>query len=238
MKIISKFHDYYDSIQGYGIDKTLVYVRNTEEHNLFKNYRKDAYYFRGSVWSPFSGFLSCIKVDEFNFHQFIIGFCGKIYTGVCIIPLPRYILQYNSECIYSIDDLFKYYKRNNIDIKKSAWYIKKPSIFDSSIKTEILEKWFNTDLNTNKYQRIFHDYKIPIYLIHCFENAYKLLFNPQLKEYNFQRVKDPFTAYQEISQYISGVLGVNAPKTVLISDESMRDKKGFDSWSFKKRPTK
>jgi hypothetical protein len=49
---------------------------------------------------------------------------------------------------------------------------------------------------------------------------------------------DYYDSIQEISQYISGVLGVNAPETVSISDESMRDKKGFDSWSFKKRPTK
>ena len=31
MRIISKFHDYYDSALSYGADDTLVYLRHTEE---------------------------------------------------------------------------------------------------------------------------------------------------------------------------------------------------------------
>jgi len=43
-----------------------------------------------------------------------------------------------------------------------------------------------------------------------------------------------YMAYQEIAMYISGVLGIGEPDTLEISDEDMRDEKGFFDMSFKK----
>jgi len=59
-----------------------------------------------------------------------------------------------------------------------------------------------------------------------------------LKQYAFARMADPFTAFQEIQMYISGVLGTNENDMVQISDTDMRDAKGHDNMSFKKYPTK
>lgn len=45
---------------------------------------------------------------------------------------------------------------------------------------------------------------------------------------------DPFTAFQEISMFLGGVLKRTEVDTVDIGDEAMRDEKGFDEWSFKR----
>lgn len=61
MKIISKFHDYYDTALAFGIDKTIIYNRiQSDEKNT-------------------TG-LS-LPHPENNYRNFWIGFCGKLYRG-------------------------------------------------------------------------------------------------------------------------------------------------------------
>ena len=57
--------------------------------------------------------------------------------------------------------------------------------------------------------------------------------NACLRDVRFPVFADPATAYQEVSMYIGGVLPREAPEMANISDEDMRDKKGFDGQSFK-----
>jgi len=58
--------------------------------------------------------------------------------------------------------------------------------------------------------------------------------NPYLKADQFQKVKDPTEAFQEISMYLGNELARQRDPTSTISDEIMRDKKGFDKWSFRR----
>lgn len=57
--------------------------------------------------------------------------------------------------------------------------------------------------------------------------------NPLLSSYRFQALMDPVTAYQEIAMYVGGVLPKPGPPMVTISDDIMRDEKGFDEQSFR-----
>jgi hypothetical protein len=64
----------------------------------------------------------------------------------------------------------------------------------------------------------------------------KTFINGCLAAVAFQKIKDPYTAYQEVMQYISGVLGVDAVKEPWpISDELKAGSKGYDKWSFRRR---
>lgn len=105
--------------------------------------------------------------------------------------------------------------------------------------------WGRTDLLYAEGQKRFFDpkshaeqdvaflrYKCPVFV---FQDM-RYVLNPRLADYHFQKVKDSFSAFQEVFQYISGVLGTNENPMVTISDKEKRDKKGFDNWSFKKRP--
>lgn len=58
----------------------------------------------------------------------------------------------------------------------------------------------------------------------------------QLKPFRFYKVKDSYTAFQELDMYISGVLGQQAKEMVNISDKDRIYQHGFDGYSFKKPP--
>ncbi len=78
MRIISSFHDYYDSVQATGQDQTLVYVREPQ----IKETRCDLPY------------LSCgnryIDSNEMFASSYFIGFCGKVHLAVRIqIRVPE-----------------------------------------------------------------------------------------------------------------------------------------------------
>ena len=56
----------------------------------------------------------------------------------------------------------------------------------------------------------------------------KITINPVLRDYNFQRVKDPYTAFQDISMFMGGVIPRQVPETVTISDIDRLVGHGFD----------
>ena len=60
--------------------------------------------------------------------------------------------------------------------------------------------------------------------------------NPILKDYDFQKIVDPYTAFQEIQMYISGVLstGDKNPQWP-ISDKLKAESKGFNDLSFRRQ---
>jgi len=84
---------------------------------------------------------------------------------------------------------------------------------------------------------LFLKYKVPIIVLKKVElRRTAMVLNASLRKIGYMKVLDPYLAYQKIAQYISGVLGVGEPETIEISDEDMRDKKGFFDMSFKKDP--
>lgn len=61
--------------------------------------------------------------------------------------------------------------------------------------------------------------------------------NPRLEDLRFQRVLDPFSCFQAISQFIEGVVPGQQMPMVEISDQSKILKKGFDPvYGFRTRP--
>lgn len=67
---------------------------------------------------------------------------------------------------------------------------------------------------------------------------HELELNPSLKAYKFMKVVDPYSAFQEISQFISGVLGNSEKQTVDISDENRLLQHGFDKKFSFRHPVK
>lgn len=60
-----------------------------------------------------------------------------------------------------------------------------------------------------------------------------------LRRVDFYKVKDAFTAFQDIQSFVGGVLPANAAETVALSDHSKIQKAGFDTvTSFRKAPGK
>jgi hypothetical protein len=208
MKIISKFHDYYDGVQIYGQDASSVYVRQTEEtdHDLPVNVFK--------------------RPTEFNkgrhgvviVYTITLAFCGKLYPLLKVENYRDSVTNY----FYNFGEFLAYIENNHVSM--SSWYIKK------------YREYFYQGITNHKY---LIDNKIIISLS-CYNryNKVKSELNPRLADIHFFKVKDAFATYQEIDQYISGVIGNTEIDTVGISDKDLAKSKGFDCYSFKKEPTK
>lgn len=66
---------------------------------------------------------------------------------------------------------------------------------------------------------------------------FRVVRNPVLETYEFQKVIDPYQAFVAIQDYISGVMGQSGNEMVKLSDADLLRKHGFDpKWGFRKPP--
>lgn len=204
MRLISKFHDYYDTAIGYGIDPNCVYERKTEK------FRRPSLKL-GKVDTPFTRIRKIFKIPRGE-GLFQIIFCGKIYTGYT--GKDSCITYGNEEVLDAIKkDEDKYHVR-----------------FYSSWRFNDLKRILESKLAEDKIMKLHHDTGIPV--IYVDEN--KVIYNPMLSDYSFYKVMDSYSAFQEISMFISGVLGGQSPKIVQLPDKDILTKHGFDKMSFRK----
>lgn len=209
MKIISRFHDYYDVVQKQGFDPNVKYIRETQKI-LLKNIRT---YRHHSSYNHVEGF--------------IVGYCGEIILGFKVSNYHHSNPLSKTEKIYF--DLVEF-KKDMIEQKIfKAEDFSKPRFWGNG-----LFNFLNND--HSQYKELFHKYQTPLFLIsRSSDRDSELIINPFLKEYNFQTCKEPYTAYQDIFQYVSGVLNGVENKMVKISDKDKIAKHGFDKWSFRKQ---
>lgn len=253
MKIISKFHDYYDIGASMGVDETIVYVRNLERIDRPNaDLPVDRRGFVGNRRVSLIEHLLGKKIrgrmrDAFGGSFSVVGYCGKLY--------PVYVCNYRDSS--NIHETTKFHYEPSMemvkDYKKSLGHGIRSS---GATETEILRSIQDRMSGFPKESpEIFHELKVPVFIIpdhgsllhRKLEGSYiygtdelhdQIYVNPSLKDVDFYKVADSFTAFQEISMFITGVLGVNQIPPVTISDTDMRDAKGFDDMSFKKAPTK
>jgi hypothetical protein len=247
MLIVSKFHDYYDTAIGYGVDKTVVYERTPrvwlrrkkqwEENPLQLPAYVNTYHYLGG-WDYGDLHYSVSYGDSIRrqgrrlyYHEthagfHLIGFCGEVWPVLFVETpqgdqTPAEWEKTRYRVCYTVEEA----------LKLRAEY----DIHDWSFKEKRLRQFFNLeDVSIRQQEERFIRHKCPVFM----STYRRLILNPCLKPAQFYRIKDPYTAFQDIYMYISGVLGTVSKETVEISDKDMRDKKGFDEWSFKKLPSK
>lgn len=73
MRIKSSFHDYYDGVQIYGQDRSLLYLRTPKEVKCAK-------YPFATFWEP--------SAHPMSVEVLMIGFCGKLYPAVRVKDTP------------------------------------------------------------------------------------------------------------------------------------------------------
>lgn len=225
--------DYYDGVVStMGVDKTLVYnrqiieVKKEDTPILFKGIKFRNYHLnylnRGSI-------LIKNNTDYDFYSLFIIGFCGKLYTGWKLYKISD--SGYNSEL--------------NIDYSYDLEYMK--SILKSQSLDDLVEN-YNYMKNYDAVE-IFRQFNTPVFVYNVDfsksflnKNAYrisgepKFIINPILKDYQFYKVFDAFQTFQEIQMYLGGVLGRGEKEIVEVEDKYRIAQHGFDKWSFRKEP--
>ena len=229
MRIISKFRDYYDSVQGVMYDSDIIYKRiisnNDTELELYHRYNS--------------------SYSNLNY----IGFCNRV------IPVFKYAIDLNQQ-FDSKNSIELYLKKSNKINKtfKSSVGRFNP---DTYVTYDIEEAYqINTETQSyslyNKQRKLSHfkskidEYRMKVLNENLFEKLETPIFciNPNqtttapiLKDYHFQEIMGPYEAYQELVMWI-GNQAVNEYPPQIIDDIVLRDKKGFDKWSFKTMPTK
>jgi hypothetical protein len=227
MLIISKYRDYYDKIVGVdGIDKTLVFKRNIIE---IEDIKADVININYNMPCNIGCSLYSEKITKKNpiYTSFIIGFCGKLYIG------------YKFEWIENIKDE---------EIKKSEILYDKEKIIAKIIKNknpnrakklkQQLEDVYN-NIHFKDYYEKFQIQNIPYFYAKKYKSTtnntyFRILkLNPILNDYDFFKMFDPFTAFQEISMFLGGVLCINEKETLEIDDKYRMAASGYDKTSFR-----
>jgi hypothetical protein len=241
MLISSKFHDYYDTISVFGIDKTCVYQRNRKELGgkfEFADGRRNY----SNHW-PYEEEFELIRKGiptKWVVSKYVIGYCGKLYPMILVEKFAPHRTQIFG--LYSADEVRDFFAKEDIQLATSRYTYY--SIREFSFKSEPSMKQFFEGRPFKALEKEFYDNKCPVFVYGRFGDERRsrrelLVLNPKLKDFRFMRVKDPQTAFQDIFMFISGVLGVSEPVMVELSDKELAKKKGHDGkYSFRKPPGK
>jgi len=244
MYIIAKNKDYYDGVVGsVGMDKTIVYERVIEE--IIDNKEKpEEFQHKKFGWEKGSPFLNVCsahvdrdktkKYDDVN--GFIVGFCGKLYLGWKFeykyeewdVEAKRKVEKTGVDIIYGFEKAKEYLRentwRNNLDDD-----IKYVMDYDP---IEIFRK-----LNAPIF--IYDSDTIVVRGDYGSIKSHGVVYvNPILKDYDFYKTVDAFTAFTELQMFISGVLGTGEKEIIEVEDKYKIGQHGFDKWSFRREPTK
>ena len=248
MKIISKFHDYYDIGLAYGQDPKLLYIRKTA--NLLSDFLTNDKDFRTAAIKTYTTY-STHKDKKFEtlktVRSIAVIFCGVLYVGFRI---------HNSEKVYwshkaiakavklSLDrKLIKLWEDNS---KKKGW---RKYFYKNDFCSEKVEKFFEkvkdyNDQNKQKLINVCRETDTPIILVkehqaktkegkRYYTRVLKIIKDPNLKDIQFTSVVDSYTAFQELSMFISNYIGIKENPTIEIEDKYKITEHGYNENSFR-----
>lgn len=249
MRLISDFHDYYDCVQGFDHERDIVYQRKTEELwsevDFFNEEKED----RQKSWGVFKHWLNRSYRYNGDYHydnvfsrlqRHKICFCGKIYVAYSIF------LDGKETFFYDIDSVDKFIETQPKKVREQ--YLAKDKKYYKSQRERDCKR-------DSIAQRLSNQGKPSVAATYCQVNALpivatpwsvvlngpnpiNIVFSPNLKDYEFFRIKDAYTAYQEIYQFMANVAFPNRPIPD-VSDKDMIVAKGFDlKTSFRKEKQK
>ena len=178
--------------------------------------------------------------DNFSkYFRYIIGFCGKVMPVNVIIDKGEHIPYVDFDEFTNVVEKDKELNTILLDTILSDYRIfNNTKMFGMSKKSD--KVWHSLYDNSKNVYDIFIDLNTPLFLIPCGfsyntgSSNRQLIVNPVLKDINFQRIKDPFTAFQEIERFITNDLVKETPIPEF-DDSIKRDYHGFGDMSFKNR---
>lgn len=233
MYIISKFRDYYDIGTSVGVDKSIVYNRVQKKYE--------------GVFIKKISYLEDIRKSFDSYNRFgfnneaeieILSFCGVCYPVLKYVYKPKSVISretthylYDYESILEIEDKYK--------IK----------LLSSSYKNKKHNKNLFKQFEGRRDLYSFHlEYKSPIILFKNFKFFWwtrkddtvstNIIVNPVLKNLQFYKIMDPYTAFQEASMFITNDLVLEKKVPVEISNKDKIVKHGYNKMSFRKEKTK
>ena len=237
MKIISKFHDYYDCMIPYDEDNKYVFLRESKQFLLDrKKYNSDySWYMKTDNRDVFFNFLDVEKLDRYsipfkyknkmaNGETFVIGFCGEIYNGIKITTnlskqIPTVDFLYEDSMYKIIDDYRSLYDK----IQHMSWRIPTSSTRFKEIK------------KNKNLKKIFLENRVPYFILFNKDSKTHCKLNFCLKDYKFYKLFECTQTYQEIRMFIENNLASDTEVNVPTGDDVvLAESKGYDKFSFRK----
>lgn len=224
MRIHSSFRDYYDRVQEQ-TNNGVQYVRERREVH-------------GSIidFSLIEIFKAVPHLD--GFWRGVVGFCGKLYPyyahmlqerGTVLgkigwVEGPKRIIEY----FYTYETIEAVRKKYDHTRGKYSWW--GCTAFDSKTWSECL-----LEMERRSSLDFFRMLDTPAFeLAEEGRSGCALVINPRLSTLQFQKVVDPYQAFQKLEMFIGSDLAKQKDPEVHISDELRAESHGFDRWSFRK----
>jgi len=222
MKIHSKFKDYYDVCQSYGTDSQHRYIRELQVlpvPDCLKSIQI------GGVEKWCGGVLRNFSGNGDYRTLLYVGFCGELHVGLGKWDWDGKLkgVLWNTDVISELERLLV-----ESSLMRYNYFGKQQKAAINEISEYITKDWTN----------LFIEVDAPIFV---YDYTYNLggtktpavIKNPCLRDYGFISVKDPFTAYQEISMFIGNELAKQVDPAPL-SDKDRLVAHGMDPvWSFR-----
>jgi hypothetical protein len=145
--------------------------------------------------------------------------------GDPISRITRWNAVYKDKCLQIIENALK---NNGLDVKDKFVNLSLTTFaYKAGKGFTIPERFYNISELRKQYNMFYLSFF-----------RFNLIINPVLNDFEFIKVIDPVTAYQEISMWIGGVLPKSDNAMINITDEDRIKQHGFDKRSFRKDPTK
>jgi len=249
MKIVSKYKDYYDSAAAFGVDETVVWYRDTSKvpENEVKfslgsyrsfNKSNDVTYIPRIIQHS-----DRENSTKYELHLNILYVCGEIIPFIvkCKETIQRdygYVSIHDTKSAYlsiiqgrNKEHLDSWEDFDILDIAYTKEeFVSILNLSKDSYKMSTLNEFFEV-CNTPGLKHRLAAYKEPLVLLHSTGNSiFNVIKNPILKYTKISKIKDSWTLYQEISQYISCLDPFEDP---VMDEKTKVSTKGFDHWSFR-----
>lgn len=226
MRIVSDFHDYYDSVQKYGQEKSVLYLRKQQELNVDDVKRTFPKKYDEYLDMKIFHVHRVGNLDGANFR--LLFFCGVVYP---ILTFVKYDGSFSYFQAFGVEE-FENILKEQFDEKVIKEYNQR-SLW-TSFNREQIETFFslkhkNSDLNI--------DLKCPIIIFNVeYHKNLEMTLNPSLKNLKFYKEVETGLAFQKIESFIGGVLASQQVPMIKVNDKTRLQKRGFDSkLSFRKQ---
>lgn len=241
MKII-KGHDYYDSAAMYGIDKTIVYVRNEKEiSDITIGALSDALYLRSDLGHQklhiFTTGYRNQEIYPYEYKVLKVIIAGKLYVGVSFYVYKIY--EDDEKHIFwdtkSFHDFFHKHLKDGYDYFGNNVFMSSCKLCKEGSKQLIDLGEFELpsgDINT------LIENKITIASSNRYNNQNSadnyITEHTGLDDIQLYKILPATIIRQNIEQWVSGTLTGHDRPMIEVSDDVKKHKAGFDKWSFKK----
>lgn len=236
-------HDYYDIALEQGVDKHIVFNRKeiVYDDTLPGIYRREGntyYRFRNTLIGGFVSYTSRNKSTYHKMTYFSVYAAGVFYVGVEITPVTYGPTPPVTKIFYDNEKMYEYIKSVCVDGTPYTQY-DKPIPFDLSHFKLLGSVPYDNKYNPNRDAMIEKGI-ITAYAEHRYVegterfSTYTVCNDDKLRKFEMFRIVSPYQMFQNISQYIGGVLVNHGKPMVTISDKDKIHKHGFDKHSFRK----